>query len=298
MDEILQKLLESELLSEEVKAEISQKWQLVVEAKMAELKESALLEVRAELAEQWTKERDALVESLEKFVDEQITEELTELKSDIERFRDLEAEYAGKIVAEKAEMAAKVQEDLDQLVDKIDSFFEIRLTEEFEELKEDIEVVKQNHFGRQIFEAFVNEFSKSFVDEESIQAQLQVTESKLEDASKKIAKLEADQTKMLRESKMVEVLKPLTGSKREQMAFILQNVETAKLEEAYNQFIGRVLKETVETKTEEVIVESAAAVKETKVVTGEQIDEGKKEVVAPKDSKLDSLRALAGIGNK
>lgn len=295
MDEILQKLLESELLSEDVKAEISQKWQLVVEAKMAELKESALLEVRAELAEQWTKERDALVESLEKFVDEQITEELNELKSDIERFRDLEAEYAGKIVAEKAEMAVKVQEDLDQLVDKIDSFFEIRLTEEFEELKEDIEVVKQNHFGRQIFEAFVNEFSKSFVDEESIQAQLQIAESKLEDAGKKIAKLEADKKGMLRESKMAEVLKPLSGSKREQMSFILQNVETAKLEEAYNQFIGRVLKEEKqEPAAAQVISES----KDTKVVTGEQIDEGKKEVAAPKDSKLDSLRALAGIGNK
>lgn len=296
MDEILQKLLESELLSEDVKAEISQKWQLVVEAKMAELKESALLEVRAELAEQWTKERDALVESLEKFVDEQITEELNELKSDIERFRDLEAEYAGKIVAEKAEMAVKVQEDLDQLVDKIDSFFEIRLTEEFEELKEDIEVVKQNHFGRQIFEAFVNEFSKSFVDEESIQAQLQIAESKLEDAGKKIAKLEADKKGMLRESKMAEVLKPLSGSKREQMSFILQNVETAKLEEAYNQFIGRVLKEEKQepAAAAQVISES----KDTKVVTGEQIVEGKKEVAAPKDSKLDSLRALAGIGNK
>ena len=296
MDEILQKLLESELLSEDVKAEISQKWQLVVEAKMAELKESALLEVRAELAEQWTKERDALVESLEKFVDEQITEELNELKSDIERFRDLEAEYAGKIVAEKAEMAAKVQEDLDQLVDKIDSFFEIRLTEEFEELKEDIEVVKQNHFGRQIFEAFVNEFSKSFVDEESIQAQLQIAESKLEDASKKIAKLEADKKGMLRESKMAEVLKPLSGSKREQMSFILQNVETAKLEEAYNQFIGRVLKEEKQEPAAATQVISEG--KDTKVVTGEQIDEGKKEVAAPKDSKLDSLRALAGIGNK
>jgi hypothetical protein len=263
---------------------------------MAELKEQSLLEVRAELAEQWTKERDALVESLEKFVDEQITEELNELKSDIERFRDLEAEYAGKIVAEKAEMAVKVQEDLDQLVDKIDSFFEIRLTEEFEELKEDIEVVKQNHFGRQIFEAFVNEFSKSFVDEESIQAQLQIAESKLEDAGKKIAKLEADKKGMLRESKMAEVLKPLSGSKREQMSFILQNVETAKLEEAYNQFIGRVLKEEKQEPAAATQVISEG--KDTKVVTGEQIDEGKKEVAAPKDSKLDSLRALAGIGNK
>ena len=293
MDEILQKLLESELLSEEVRAEISQKWKQVVESKMAELKEQSLLEVRAELAEQWTKERDALVESLEKFVDEQITEELTELKSDIERFRDLEAEYAGKIVAEKASMAEKVQEDLDQLVDKIDAFFEIRLTEEFDELKEDIEVVKQNHFGRQIFEAFVTEFSKSFVDEESVQAQLQVTESKLEDASKKIAALEAEQTKMVRESKMADVLKSLSGSKREQMAFILQNVETEKLEEHYNQFIGRVLKEEKQEPAK-VIAES---VKETKVVTGEVLEEGKTEV-APKNSKLDSLRALAGIGNK
>ena len=296
MDEILQKLLESELLSEEVKAEISQKWKQVVESKMTELKEQSLLEVRAELAEQWTKERDALVESLEKFVDEQITEELTELKADIERFRDLEAEYAAKMVEEKATMAAKVQEDLDQLVDKIDAFFEIRLTEEFEELKEDIEVVKQNHFGRQIFEAFVNEFSKSFVDEESIQAQLQIAESKLEDASKKIASLEADQSKLVRESKMADVLKSLSGSKREQMAFILQSVETEKLEEAYNQFIGRVLKE----EKQEPAAPAAQAItesKDTKVVTGEQIDESKS--AQPKQgSKFDSLRVLAGIGNK
>jgi len=296
MDEILQKLLESELLSEDVKAEISQKWQQVVESKMTELKEQSLLEVRAELAEQWTKERDALVESLEKFVDEQITEELTELKADIERFRDLEAEYAGKVVEHKAEMAAKVQEDLDQLVDKIDAFFEIRLTEEFEELKEDIEVVKQNHFGRQIFEAFVNEFSKSFVDEESIQAQLQIAESKLEDASKKIASLEADQSKLIRESKMADVLKSLSGSKREQMAFILQSVETEKLEEAYNQFIGRVLKEEKQEPAAQVVTESKE-VKETKVVTGEVIEEST-QTVAPKNSKLDALRALAGIGNK
>lgn len=296
MDEVLQKLLESELLSEEVKAEITEKWNLVVEAKIAELKEQSLLEVRAELAEQWTKERDALVESLEKFVDEQITEELTELKSDIERFRDLEVEKAGEIVAMKAEMAAKVQEDLDQLVDKIDAFFEVRLTEEFEELKEDIDVVKQNHFGRQLFEAFVNEFSKNFVDEESVQAQLQVTESKLEDASKKIAQLEEAQTVLVREQKMAEVLKSLSGSKREQMAFILQGVETEKLEESYNQYIGRVLKESAPAATA-VLAEGAQAVKETKVVTGEKIEEGKKEV-APKNSKLDSLRALAGIGNK
>lgn len=292
MDEILQKLIESEFLSEEVKAEISQKWAQVVEAKTAELREQALLEVRAELAEQWTKERDALVDSLEKFVEEQITEEISELKSDIERFRDLEAEKAAEIVAAKAELATKVQEDLDQLVDNIDQFFEVRLAEEFQELQEDIEVVKQNHFGRQIFEAFVNEFSKNFVDEESVQAELQVTESKLEEANKKIAMLESQQSKALRESKMAEVLKPLSGNKREQMAFILQNVETEKLEETYNQFIGRVLKE--EKSEPAQATQTLAENKETKVVTG-QLNESE---TAPKNSKLDALRALAGIGNK
>jgi hypothetical protein len=291
MDEILQKLLGSELLSEDVKAEISQKWQLVVEAKTAELKEQALLEVRAELAEQWANERDALVDSIEKFIDTQITEELNELKSDIERFRDLEAEKAAEIVAIKNDLAAQVSEDLDQLVDKIDAFFEVRLTEEFDELKEDIEIVKQNQFGKQIFEAFVNEYSKSFVDEDSIQSQLTVTESKLEDASKRIAALEAEKSKMIREAKMEQILKPLSGSKREQMAFVLQNVETSKLEETYNQFIGRVLKEQADAEKANLALNES---KETVFKTGQHLNEQKQ----TKNNSLESLKLLAGISNK
>ena len=261
MDEILQKILGSEVLNEDVKAEISKKWKEMCESKFATLKEQALLEVRAELADQWTTERDALVDSIEQFIDTQITEELNELKPDIERFRDLEAEKAAEIVAIKAEMAEKLKEDIDQLVDKIDDFFEVRLSEEFEELQEDIAIVKESQFGRKIMEAFAAEYANSFVDEESVQSQLKVTESKLKDASKKIAALEKEQGKLIREQKLSQVLQPLSGSKREQMAFILQTVETEKLEEAYGQFIGRVLKEA--TSTSEIIKESK---KETTIV--------------------------------
>ena len=69
-----------------------------------------------------------------------------------------------------------------------------------------------------------------------------------------------------------------------------------KLEEAYNQFIGRILKEEKQepaATAAQVISEG----KDTKVVTGEQIDESKS--AQPKQgSKFDSLRVLAGIGNK
>ena len=291
MDEILQKLLESELLSEDVKSEISQKWKLVVEAKTAELKEQSLLEARAELAEKWVQERDSLIESVDTFVTAQITEELAELRGDIDRFRDLEAEFAQRIVEEKEKMASQLQEDLDSLVEKIDAFFEVRLHEEFAELQEDLEIVKQNQFGKQIFEAFVEEFSKSFVDEESVQTKLNVTESKLADAAKHIAQLEADREKMVRESKIEQVLRPLTGSKREQMAFVLQNVETQRLEEAYNQFIGRILKED---KTESAQQTKLNESKPAKVVTGEE----KMISEQTQTNNFDSLRALAGIGNR
>lgn len=299
MDEILSKLLESELLSEETKKEISEQFEAFASQYKQTIREEVTLEVRAELSEQWVQERDALIDSVDTFVSEALTKELEELKGDIERFRDLEAEMAEKLVEEKHKLAEEVSSELDQLVDKIDAFFEMRLSEEMEELKEDLEIVKQNEFGRQIFEAFSSTYAKSYYDEDSSAAQLTVTESKLGDAQRRIAELEAAQAKMLREQKMEKVLSPLTGKKREQMAFVLQNVETQKLEEAYKFFIGRVLKEEdSSSSTAAVITEAAApAAEATVLVTGEeQITE---EVAAPAQQQssaaLAQLKRLAGL---
>ena len=294
MEEILQKLLESEVLSEETKTDLTEAWQEAVKAKKAEITEQVTLEVRAELAEQWVQERDALITKLDEFVTGQIETEFNELRSDIESFRDLEAEYAGKLVTEKQKIAEQMTEELDVLIDKIDAFFETRLEEELEELKEDLAIAKENDFGRRIFEAFAPEYAK-FVDEDAIQSKLAITESKLADAKQALAEAEKETGKLLREAKMEELLKPLSGSKREQMAFVLQNIETKKLDEAYNHFIGRVLKE--ETKT--IIKEDTTAkpaVKETVVKTGDVIeDDFLKEDTKPKSNNLETLKRLAGI---
>lgn len=243
MDEILNKLLESELLSEAVKAEISEQWAASVETFKTQVREEVSAEVRAELASQWITERDELISKVDEFVAEALLKEMDEFHGDIERFRDLEADYAEKLVEEKHKLAEEVAKELDDLVDKMDAFFEMRIAAELEELKEDIEVVKQNDFGRQIFDAFSSTYASHYVDEESVQSKLVATEGKLADVEKQLATLEEERNKMIREAKMEQVLSPLTGKKREQMAMVLKNVDTARLEESYKFFIGRVLKE-------------------------------------------------------
>lgn len=289
MDEILQKLLSSELLSEDAKSEISTKWTSAVNQYKELVREEVTMNVRAEIAEQWTTERDTLIERVNSLVTTQLTEEMEELRSDIERFRDLEAEMAEKIVEARHEMAAKLDEELNALVDKADAFFELCLTEEFEELREDFEIVKQNEFGRRIFEAFATEFNKSYVDEDSIQAKLSAAVDSLAESQQRIAALEEANSKMVRESKLEKILSPLSGKKREQMEFVLANVETSRLEEAFNYFIGRVLKEEAAPTS---LNESATA-----VVTGDEVTPRNTLPSATNTDKHAQLRKLAGLPN-
>lgn len=292
MDEILKKLLQSELLSEETKAEISEQWTTSVEAFKTTVREEVSGEVRLELAEQWAGERDELITKVDTFVAEALTKEIEELRGDIDRFRDLEAEYAEKLVEEKHKLAGEVASELDGLVDKIDQFFEMRLTAEMEELKEDLAVVKQNEFGRKIFEAFAETYGTSYVDEDAIQTKLTVAEAKLADAEKVLAAREASIATMVREAKMEQVLSSLTGKKREQMAMVLRNIETGRLEESYKFFIGRILKEDVAAPAA-VVTESVVDTKTT-VITGEPaiIVESAK---GSKSSDMANLKRLAGI---
>lgn len=291
MDEILNKLLQSELLSEETKAEISEQWTASVEAFKTQVREEVSGEVRSELAGQWITERDELINKVDGFVAEALTKEIEELKGDIERFRDLEAEYAEKLVEEKHKLAGEVAQELDGLVDKIDAFFEMRLTAEMEELKEDLEVVKQNDFGRKMFEAFASTYAKHYVDEDAVQSKLVVAESKLADAEKQLSALEDERNKMIREAKMEQVLSSLTGKKREQMAMVLKNVDTARLEESYKFFIGRILKEEEAAPAAKPVLE-AVAPKGTTVKTGDTLVESAPAKV--NDTGADWLR-LAGL---
>jgi hypothetical protein len=293
MEEILNKLLESEFLNEESKAAISEQWKAAVEV----FKEEKALEIRAELAEQWTNEKNALFEKVDSTVEKLLASEVAELHEDIERFRDLEAESAGQLAEEKQRLAVTLGEELDGLVDKIDAFLEYRLNEEMSELKDDIEVVKENEFGRRMYEAFKVEFNSTFVNEDSLQSQIAQLQDQLSDAEERLTEAEEEKKRVDRSKKLDEVLAPLSGIKREQMSIILSAVDTHKLQESYNMYIARVLKESTEEKTEKALTEAAVEEKvATKVVTGEElVEEVKKPISEEAESELQKTLRLAGV---
>jgi hypothetical protein len=270
MDELLKKLLAAEVLTEETKTELEAAFKGQLDEAIQKARADAQATVTAELNEAWLQERDTLIEALDAKVTEALTEELSELRTDIESFRDLEAEYASKLVESKGEMSIAVKADIAQLIEKLDSFLEVRLVTEMEELREDIAVVKKNEFGKKVFESFVAEFKKHYAGDDSLegkleesQQQLSALSAQLDDANKKAAKLE-------RSIKLEKVLAPLTGRTKEVMEAILKNVDTALLEDAYKTYVGRVLKETSDKdgKTSEKEEKVLAEETKTEVITG------------------------------
>lgn len=272
MEQLLQKLLEADVLSAETKKELESAFKEQINEAVQTAKEEAAKDVRAELTEQWVRERDVLIEAIDTKLEEQLKTELGELKKDIESFRDLEAEYAQKLVEAKAAMANELKKDVVELVEKLDAFLEMRLSEEMQELREDIETVRENEFGRRVFEAVKEEYQNNFADSDKdaitaaeLKSRLTDAESALEESQNKVAGME-------RESKMAEVLTPLTGRSREVMEAILRNVDTSRLEDGYKTFIGRVIRESKEEGTE----------KEGKVLAGESSGTDKTTVIEGK----------------
>lgn len=312
MDELLKRLLAAEVLTEETKSEIETAVKQQIAETMARAREEATASVTAELNEQWISERETLIEALDAKITEALEEEIADLKSDIERFRDLEAEYASKIVENKQSLAEQLKGDMAQLIEKLDTFLEVRLSSELEELREDFDAVKKQQFGKTVFEAFVEEFKKHYAADDSVESKLNESEQRLEDALSALEKAEKRAAKLERSIKLESVLAPLTGRSREVMEAILKNVETPMLEDAYKTYVGRVLKESTNSTSEKE--EPVLAEGNTKPVvsgvtkTGDDVDLAKEQKLVTEadasakdqgtsitESEKFRLRRLAGL---
>lgn len=304
MDEIFNKIFESDILTEDSKAEIKNLFETALE----EAKQKVIVETKAELAEQFIAEKESLIEALDTKVSVELKKELDELKEDISKFRDLEVEYSERLVEAREEMAATLMEDFKELIETIDSFLDARLEAEFNELKEDIDDAKKMQFGKKIFEAFGAEFKDHFQNADDTVSVLETTKSELENAKNKLNETQEELNSIKREKEMSRVLESLQGKPREVMEAILKNVQTNKLEETYNTYIARVLHKTVEESEKESDKSSVLAEGNTstdqpkesvKQITG---DEVLKEQVHNDDTKSNlsessklKLKKLAGI---
>lgn len=300
MDEILKKLFESNILTEDTKKEIKGALEKALTEAVEKAKEETSVQVRADLTEQFLKERDTLIEALDEKVSDFLKEEMTELKGDIESFRDLEAEHAKKLVEAKKEMSINVKKDLKKLVEKLDTFVELRLANEIEELKEDLDAMRKNQFGKKLFEAFAAEYEAAHATKDDSKIKLANTNKKLEETEKKLTESVTHLNNIKRDLKMKEVLAPLKGTQKELMGAILKSVPTENLEEGYKKFIGRVLKEGSEQEKTKVLAEKKGeevATTKTSVVNGDTKD-NKLTVVTESSEEIAAkqrLKMLAGI---
>lgn len=301
MEEILKKLLESDLLSEETKVTLKEQFNAAIAAYLVEERAKLETEVNARLTEEFVKAREELVETLNKKLDEVVDREFEELHGDIEQYRDLEVEHAEKLVEEKEQLAVRFGEEMEELVNKLDIFLEQRVDAEFDELKEDITEVKKLELGRKILESFGAEYKKLFKEDTSkTERDLAEALDKLKDATQRLADIDRQRVAEARQNKLDELLAPLTGTTREQMKLILNNVSTEKLDEAYKVYLARVLKEsTVAAPTAPAAPTkpAAAPLVESKVVTGNESETEETPAVAastPTD-QFARFRKLAGL---
>lgn len=259
MEELLQQLVENELLTEETQKElteaISKQIEEAKEAAIVEAKAEVEAQVRVDLQEQYQADREALIEALDTKVEEYLKEELEELRDDIERFRDLEVEYAEKIEEAKAELAEVLKGDLEELVETIDQFLDMVVESEMKELREDLENVQKLQFGKEVYEAFEGIFSRKFIDENGLENDLKEKEERLNDIADQLEESSKELEKMRRDKKMTEVLSSLHGRSRDVMEAVLRNIPTNKLDEAYDHYIPKVLNESSESE-DDAIVES------------------------------------------
>lgn len=289
MDEIFNKLVESELLNEETKASLVEAFNAKLEEAITVAKADAEVAVREQLTEQFLTEKQLIIDALDTKNEEFMKRHLQEMLEDIEAFRDLEAEHAEKLVEAKAEMASALKADIKELVEKLDQYNTEWMQEHFVELEESINEVKQIQFGKEIFEAVAKTFEKNFSDTNATLNALKEAEEKLEATTKELNESKTALDRSAREHKLNAVLENLHGRPREVMAQILSNVPTDKLEEGYNKFIGRVLNEG---KTEKESVETPVLAESTQVT----LEEGDKVVTGNNtEAVLESINDKASL---
>ncbi len=252
--EILQKLLENDVLTEDTKASIKTALETVIQEATDKARAEVTEELTARFAEDFVKERDTLIESVDEMVakaveeytaqaGKSLQEHIESHKADIEAFRDLEAESAARLVEARAELVESTKTDIKVLVEKLDTFLDTAIAEEFEEMREDLVESQRQAMGAKIFEGFRAEFEQYYVQSTGIAGKVDQLAEQVKATTAENESLKESLAAITRTQTLATVLAPLEGKSRQVMETILTTVATDKLQETYERFIDRVIKE-------------------------------------------------------
>jgi hypothetical protein len=363
MAQTIDELLNSGMLSEEVRSSISEAW----ETKLTEAREEIASELREEFAERYENDKANIVEAmdamigdvigkeleefkadknqlaedrvayrkhmkehakvLDEFVMETLRKEISELREDRAAQENNMAQLEGFVIEQLTKELNEFHDDKRSLVEakvkmikegkkaieqtkrkfvenaakKVESLLEKTIKNEITTLREDIQVAKENTFGRKIFETFAAEFMGSMLNEgtevSKLSKQMNELKVKLEEANKAVAEKEVQLKESARNARIIadqaerkaimnEMMAPLSKQQKQIMNALLESTQTSELQKAFNKYLPSVLKEDAKSETKKVLSESS------KEVTGNKANSS-----AEADTTADivNLRKLAGI---
>ena len=364
MNDAFKNLVDSALINEETRTEISEAW----ETKLVEAREQVRAELREEFAQRYEHDKSVMVEALDKMVTEglagelvqvaaekrnlaedrvkfqhkmkesatkfnsfmvtKLSEEISELRKDrkmhaegVNKLENFVVQALAKEITEFAKDKRDVVETKVRLVrearskleglksrfikesaQKMSSAVSRHLKAELNQLQEDIQVARENNFGRRIFEAYATEFGATHLNEKAEVRKLHDTiahkDKKLSEAIKLTMKAKVlvenkeRELRMIkesneRESTMDELLRPLNKEKQEVMRNLLESVQTTRLKNAFEKYLPAVLEDR-SGKARKVISEQVSA------VTGDKTVPQKSESDDNRSNVID-LKRLAGL---
>jgi hypothetical protein len=313
MVEALDKMM-AENLSEEIREFVDERKAMNEDRVQAKLKlrENAtkfndfMVTKLAEEIRELRSDRKAQMENqqkLEQFVVHALSREIKEFATD----RQAVVEAKVKLVAEgRKQLEALKAKFIAESAKKLSTAVAGQLKGELSQLKEDIKIARQNNFGRKIFESFASEFSVTYLNDKaetrkvmnvlaSKERQLAEATSKLQQAAK-IVESKDREVRIIKESSqrektMGQLLSTLNTEKAEVMGALLESVQTAKLENAFNKYLPAVLNTGSEIApkkkalTESVIVEA----------TGDKTAKQTVDVDLTETDNVIDLKRLAGL---
>jgi hypothetical protein len=235
---------------------------------------------------------------LEQFIVRSLAGEIREFAQD----KQAVIETKVKLVAEAREKISELQKRfIASSAQLVKESVTTKLDAELSQLKEDIQLARENMFGRRIFEAFAGEFSLTHLNEnrelQKLKQVINQQQAQINEASKA-----AVDTRQLVESKEREIrvitesinrkevisglLGTLTREKQVVMRELLENVQTDKLKSAFDKYLPAVLtSSSTKEKSTTTLNEGHVA------VTGDKTAK----VTAQSNTNVVELRRLAGL---
>ena len=221
--------------------------------------EKFLISKLAEEMKDLRNDRKAIKESattLEKFVVSALSQEIREFAKDKRSVVETKVRLVSQGKKKLAEMQKRF---IDRSAKLVKESVAKSLQTEMGQLKEDIQIARENMFGRRLFEAFASEFTLTHLNEnkeiKKLRTALNVKDRQLAETVKKtvraaqLVESKNQEIKIIKESvsrktTMSGLLQSLNKEKAAVMSELLESVQTEKLQSAYDKYLPAVLNNT------------------------------------------------------